>query len=644
VFAEPAGIDLAAVFSTEAHTRIDAVRFLERFESTLLAVDARGDVPVGELDIACAKDHEVLARLNSTRRTWPATGGATTAELIYRQGMRSPDADAVAPWSYARLLRKAAGLARALREAGVAPGDVVAQRQVRGPELAASALAVWTVGAAYLPMDPAHPVERGLAEVTAAGARVLIAGPDAPPEFGAAGTVLDAIAMPEAEPVPPAPGRIAYLIHTSGSTGRPKAVQITHANLANVVLHFLDALRITAVDRVLWSTTFSFDISALEVFMPLLAGGCCVPATDRDRVSPRVLAALIQAERVSVAQGTPTLWRHLAPGLGNSLRGKTVLCGGEPLTRALAATLLGTGCRLVNVYGPTETTIWSTAAEITEPPPPRIPLGAPIANTRIAVRDVGGRAVPLGTPGELHVGGTGVADGYRSDERLTGERFGKDAVLGRFYRTGDRVILQADGTLTFLGRQDRQVKIRGHRLELGEVEAALERHEEVAAAAAFVTRDPDSGAARLAAAVRLGRPHAAAVTERLREHAHDLLPAAAVPERVLIVDRFPLTGNGKIDYQALVADERHRARDCAPRAEPPPGSRLAVLVGAWREILRDGTVDAETHFFLAGGHSLAAVRLAERLSGLLGVPLGFEKIFETPTPAELERSLAGTGG
>ncbi|GAB3988779.1 hypothetical protein GCM10029978_112070 [Actinoallomurus acanthiterrae] len=646
VFADGDSLQLAAVYSTEAHTEEEIAAFLARYESLLVAVDAAGAVPVGDIDPASEADRDVLATVNATGRRWSAEHGDGLLGEILAQADRDPEALAVGDWSYRRLLATVWGLASDLRRCGTGAGDVVGLCLPRGPALAASVLAVWTVGAAYLPLDPALPIERGAYELDNAGVGVLMADADRPDRYAADRTVLLVDDVRAGDPIPPVPsGPLAYVIHTSGSTGRPKAVEVTHDGLANVVRHFAEVLKVTPGDRVLWMTTFSFDISALELLIPLITGARIVPVSDHARLASGELATLIEAEDVTVAQATPTMWRHLGPALGERLHGMRVVCGGEPLTPALAETLLSYGCRLFNAYGPTETTIWSTAVELSRPVPARVPLGGPIANTSLIVRDEAGRPAPLGTPGELCIGGTGVAAGYRGDPDRTADRFRVDAVQGRYYRTGDLATMRIDGTLEFLGRNDRQVKIRGSRIELGEVEAVLERHPDVAEAAAFTQADA-TGELRLLVACRPATDlngQAADLADRLREHASRFLGAAAVPSRFLTFDRLPLTGNGKIDYSAVA-----RAADADPGQPPelpelPDDAILRTLVEAWREVLGDHRVGADTHFFLHGGHSLDAVRLAERIHADLGVDVEFDAVFTAPTPVQLAALLTEGG-
>ncbi len=647
VFAGPHSLDATAVFSTEAHDRARVEALVDRYARLLVALDAEPGAALGTVDLATEADRRTMAALNAA--AGPAGGGAaapSVPELVFEQGRRNPGAIAVGDWTYGRLLERAAGIARALGEHGVGPGDVVALHLERGPELAAAVLGVWTAGAAYLPLEPAHPVARGTHQLDDGGVRVLVSRLPVAAEWAAGRVVL----APEgdAPATAPVPGPLAYLIYTSGSTGRPKGVEVGHPALANVVRHFAELLGVTADDRFLWLTTASFDISALEFLLPLGTGARVVPVSDRTRLSACDLAALVRTERVTVAQATPTTWRFLASELGDALRGMRVLCGGEAMTGALAERLLAAGCRLFNVYGPTETTIWSTVAELRSPVPDRVPIGWPIAKTTVSVRDAAHRELPPGVPGELCLGGAGLARGYRGDLARTAERFRTDERQGRYYRTGDEVVLDADGGLRYLGRLDRQLKIRGQRIEPGEVESVFEGHPEVAAAAAFAQIDATGEStltvAVLPAAGPAGYDGDQALAARLSEYARRFLSAGGLPGRVLVVGSFPLTGNDKIDYGALAAAASLGADIEEDAAGGTADPLVHTVVGIWRQVLGDRGIGPSSHFFLSGGHSLAAARVAEELSAALGAEIGFDAVFAAPTPVLLAAHIAETRG
>ncbi|MGJ6966427.1 amino acid adenylation domain-containing protein [Streptosporangium sp. G11] len=639
---EPGRLTLRVWHSTEVHDEAEISAFVARMTALLRRAAEDANRPQRELDSLSAADRRLLDRLNDTARTWD--GPATLLErIITRTGTAIRDGDREV--TYDELLTWAAAVRDTLVSHGAGPGDIVALGLSRSAEMVAAVLGVWAAGAAYLPLDPRQPELRLAYQVEDCGARLVIAESEAPwageipvlpmPQAPGAGSAdsdgAPARRLDPAEVAATVTGEsIAYVIYTSGSTGRPKGVAVTHGNLANLVLDFADRLGAGAADAVLWSTTTSFDISALELMLPLTVGGTLVVASDDDQLQPRRFLELIAARDVRVVQATPTAWRLIAPEARDELAGRVVLCGGEPMPAALAADLLGLGCRLFNVYGPTETTIWSTAAEILGPPADPVPIGVPLANTRIFVRDADGREAPPGVPGELCVAGDGVSAGYVNRPELTAERFGEHPRHGRFYRTGDMARLRHDATLELLGRDDRQIKLRGHRIELGEIEAVLHHHDAVKVAAVIVHDD------RLVAFVQptdLPRGETgAALREELWRYAGTRLPDYAVPSGIVLADEFPTTANGKIDYRGLTVPED----ESPPASRAPASSELAEgVLRLWREALRRPGLGEHDNFFLNGGHSVLAVRLIAPLEELAGRAINVRAVFDHPTPADL---------
>ncbi|GAA4184606.1 hypothetical protein GCM10022252_13780 [Streptosporangium oxazolinicum] len=668
---EPGRLTLRVWHSTEVHDEAEIAAFVARMTALLRRAAEDAHRPQRELDSLSAADRRLLDRLNDTARTWegPATllerivtrtGGVQEGALETRTGTAVRDGDGEATReiravtavrdgdreiTYGELLAWAAVVRDTLVARGVGPGDIVALGLGRSAEMVAAVLGVWAAGAAYLPLDPRQPELRLAYQVEDCGARLVIADSEAPwagevpvlsmPQVpgadAAGGDGASAHRLDPAEVAATVTGEsIAYVIYTSGSTGRPKGVAVTHGNLANLVLDFADRLGTGPADAVLWSTTTSFDISALELMLPLTVGGTLVVASDDDQLQPRRFLELIAARDVRVVQATPTAWRLVAPEARDELAGRVVLCGGEPMPAALATDLLGLGCRLFNVYGPTETTIWSTAAEILGPPADPVPIGVPLANTRIFVRDADGREAPPGVPGELCVAGDGVGAGYVNRPELTAERFGEHPHYGRFYRTGDMARLRYDAALELLGRDDRQIKLRGHRIELGEIEAVLHHHDAVKVAAVIVHDD------RLVAFVQpTDLPDGetgAALREELWRYAGTRLPDYAVPSGIVLADEFPTTANGKIDYRGLTVPED----ESPPASRAPASSELAEgVLRLWREALRRPGLGEHDNFFLNGGHSVLAVRLIAPLEELAGRAINVRAVFDHPTPAEL---------
>ncbi|HEX2077170.1 MAG TPA: amino acid adenylation domain-containing protein, partial [Longimicrobium sp.] len=422
------------------------------------------------------------------------------------------------------------------------------------------------------------------------------------------------------------------VIYTSGSTGRPKGVMNAHRGVVNLLWSMRGTVAIAPGDRLLAITTLAFDISVLELFLPLLSGARVEILARSAASDPALLREAVAAGGGTVLQATPATWRLLLDAGwegGESLR---ALSGGEALPAELAARLRERVGALWNVYGPTETTIWSTAQHLGAGPDVgrgHVSIGAPVANTRVYVLDRYLSPVPAGVPGELYIGGAGVARGYLGRPGLSAEKFVPDPFAAepgaRLYRTGDLARWRPDGTLEFLGRNDHQVKVRGLRIELGEIEAALRGHGSVADC--VVMARADAGEQRLVAYV-VGGVEAA----ELRAHLRRSLPEYMVPSAFVFLDALPLTPNGKVDRKALPAPELAPAED---RYVAPRTPVEEVLAGIWAEVLRLERVGANDSFFELGGHSLLATRVVSRVRELFGVELPLRALFEGPTVAEL---------
>jgi amino acid adenylation domain-containing protein len=463
--------------------------------------------------------------------------------------------------------------------------------------------------------------------------------------------------------MPPRPTDAAYVMYTSGSTGRPKGVVVPHGALANLLLAMRDLLGSRPDDRWLGLTSLAFDISGLELFLPLITGARVVIAPERAALDGAALDRLIRDEGVTHVQATPSGWRILLDGGVGGGQPVVALAGGEALPPGLAGELRARATRLCNVYGPTETTIWSTAADLSTEGERigerlgwadrreahraslgEVTIGRPIANTSAYVLDDGLRPVPIGLPGELFLGGAGLADGYLRRPGHTADRFVPDPfgpAGGRLYRTGDLVRWLPDGRLAYLGRIDTQVKIRGHRVELGEIEARLLSHPGVAQGAVALRGDP----ARLVGYVV---PHRATSPEpvALRQHLAATLPAAMLPEAWVVLDRLPLTPNGKLDRAALPDPPARAEAGPPPPTAPEPGAGDVVeqLQAIWRDVLDLDEIGLDEDLFDLGGHSLTITRISSRIQQRLGVELPLDVFFDTPTIAEIAvvvREMAG---
>ncbi|MFI7025196.1 amino acid adenylation domain-containing protein [Micromonospora sp. NPDC049900] len=523
----------------------DAALLAGRVERVLAAAD---DVPVGALDLCGDEDLRIVAAAHRPGRA----PGESVPALVRAQAHARPQAtaieDATRSVSYAELVASADRYAHVLRAAGVAPGDVVAVGLPRRAELVVTLLAVWSLRAAFLPVDPAHPRARLDTLLDTADARfAVLADPQAvtrpgcrvvtPPDDAPAGDPLPA-------GDPPSGDDLAYAMSTSGSTGRPKVVGVSHAALAHCVVTFADLLT-PGTPTVAGTTALTFDISLLELFLPLATGGRLLLVDDATRRDPARLGGYLSEARPDLIQATPSGWRLILPHLSGDLAGRTLLCGGEAVTTDLADRLVGTGATVWNVYGPTEATIWCTAHRLDRPVPDPVPIGAPLPGTVAVVRSRDGRPVPVGQVGELHVGGPQLAVGYLGDPERTGAVFRHDE-----YRTGDLCAWRPDGTLSYHGRADNQVKIRGHRIELEEIETYAERHPAVTQAAAVVVAAAEDDQ-RLVLYVRSGGDGPAVTDAALREHLAASLPTALLPQRIVALPELPLTPSQKVDRRAL---------------------------------------------------------------------------------------------
>lgn len=561
--------------------------------------------------------------------------------------------------TYAALGQRCDCMAAMLRAQGVGPGDRVALLGERSVNTLASMLAVWRVGAAYVPLEPSHPAPRIAAALRHSGARGVLsdattrrqlAGLDVPVwdisgsdnqastafASGSSGApqVIDA-----ASP--------AYVIYTSGSTGEPKGVAVPHGAVANLLGGFADLLALEPSCTSLAATTIAFDISLLELMLPLTVGGAVLMADSATAHDPQRLAALASTATPRLLQGTPSTYRALLGCGWAPAAGQTLLCGGEALDASLAVRLLDSGATLWNVYGPTETTVWSTAHRVQPADLTRggaVTIGRPIAGTRCYVLDPSGGMAPQGVWGELAVAGRGVAIGYWNQPELTAARFPRDLLAnnapqnGRsqtMYLTGDVVRWSEAGTLEFRGRRDQQVKVRGHRVELGEIEAALAAEPDIAEGAvlyvAAACGDPSAGSL---AGFYAPAPGSDVTPGSLRERLSRRLPEPMIPSTLLPLERLPRGAGGKIDRGALAALARQGGAAPSTPYVAPRTPVEGLLAGWCQELLQVARVGIHDSLFELGGHSLTAVQLGARVRQTLGVELELRRVYARPTVAD----------
>ena len=639
------GLRLEFNANVDGHTaeelRARADEFL-RFLKGFPRLDPTRHEAIGVLDTVSTEELERYHEEDeATRRELPDT---PVHEQITRAARRWPEAVAVRTAeeeiTYAELEERTGRLAAHLHAHGAGPEEVVAVALPRTVDLVVALLAVSRTGAAFLPLDPDFPADRIAYMLDDAEALLLLTNreltdrlPTGVPRF-----LVDAPDGPT--PVRTAPttttplSALSYILYTSGSTGRPKGVAIPARGLLNFLTDMGERFPLRPGDRWAGVTTIGFDISLLEVHLPLMAGATLV-LTDRDTArDPRALAAHLARTRATVMQATPTLWRSLIDEHPDAVRGLHVLVGGEALPAELADDLAGRAASVTNLYGPTETTVWSTAADVR--PGRTVTIGHPIDNTGLRVLDSSLRPVPTGRPGDLYIAGEGLARGYVGRAGLTSERFVADPFGppgSRMYHTGDLVRRRPDGALDYLGRTDHQVKIRGFRIELGEIESALGDHPDIGQCV-VVARQSTSGDTTLVG-YAVPTPGHTIDTEAVRAVLADRLPHYMVPVALVALESFPLTENRKIDRKALPAPD---LGSTTGGAEPRTATETA-LCDLFADVLGITRVGVDDDFFSLGGHSLLAGRLAHGIREGLHRDVDLRDVFETGTVTALAARL-----
>ncbi|MFF0749912.1 amino acid adenylation domain-containing protein [Streptomyces sp. NPDC004267] len=650
----PAGLTGEIQYAVDLFERDSAQDMAARFVRVLGALVAAPDRAVSAVDALSADERRTLLRSrNDTARDVPAL---TLPELFEAQAQARSDAPAVVSGdvvvSYGEVEERANRLARLLVVRGVGAERVVALALPRSVDAVVAALAVQKAGGAYVPVDPDYPADRiGYMLADAGPVCVVTSSGVVLPEVDCPSVVLDdpevvreladlpSARLSDAERgSAPDVRHPAYVIYTSGSTGRPKGVVVSHTGIASLSAAQQDLFAVGPGARVLQFASPSFDAAAWEMIMALTTGAALVVAPPSHLAAGEPLAQLLAAQRVTHATLPPALLGELPSGALPP--GMTLVVAGE----ACAPEQVGrwsAGRRMINAYGPTETTVCATAGRpLSGAVTP--PIGGPIANARVYVLDAGLRPVPAGVAGELYVSGHGLARGYLNRAGLTAERFVADpfgAPGGRMYRTGDLVRWRGDGQLEFLGRTDHQVKVRGHRIEPGEIEAALTAAPDVAEALVTVREDGPAGPGLVAYVTPSGDrgPDPA----ELRARVASALPGYMVPSAVVVLDRWPLTPNGKVDRKALPAP---RFEGAGATGRAPRTSREEILAQVFADVLGVEAVGVDDNFFDLGGHSLLATRLVSRVRGALGTELTVRAVFEAPTPARLLALLdAGPG-
>lgn len=592
---------------------------------------------------------QLLVEWNDTKTDYPAK--ASILELFEAQVRRTPERIAIRAGAtartYAELDAHATRIAHALRSRDVRRGQRIGLCVERTCDMPASVLGILKAGAAYVPLDPTFPRERLRFMADDAECAMLLSTTalarsfDLPRERQ---LLLDAdAAIIDSAPSSPLPVDTraarpedpAYLIYTSGSTGKPKGVVVPHRAVVNFLCSMAREPGLAADDVLVAVTTLSFDIAVLEIQLPLTVGATVVLAAPEEAIDGYALRALLEQHRATVMQATPATWRLLLQAGWTSERPFKGLVGGEALPRDLADQLIAHRVQLWNMYGPTETTVWSTCARIAHTST-GITIGRPIANTVVRILDRHKALCPIGVPGELCIGGEGVALGYWNRPELTAEKFVADPFScgprATLYRTGDLACYLPDGTLKYLGRLDHQVKIRGFRIELGEIETSISRHPAVREVVVHAREDAPGDTRLVAYLVAQDAP--ADLVEQLRAMLRSSLPEYMMPAYFMQLAALPLTVNGKVNRKALPAPDTRNAPRRAGSVAPRTPTEERVMA-AFREVLARADFGVFDSFFDLGGHSLMATRLMSGLWAASGTNLPLRNLFERPTVAEL---------
>ena len=644
----PLGLNCEWEYNTDLFDKSTIERMANHFENLLVAIVENPQQKVSELPLLSeAERHQLLVEWNDTQTDYPED--KCIHQLFEQQVAKTPDATAVVfeeqQLTYQQLNQKANQLAHYLQTLGVEPEVLVGICVERSVEMVVGLLGILKAGGAYVPLDPSYPNERLGYMLNDAGVKVLLTQNNLLPELPSHAaqivcldTDLKIIESHGQENLMTDVGadNLAYVIYTSGSTGQPKGVAIEHRSVVNFLNYMGYVPGLSQEDTFSAITTISFDIAALELYLPLIVGAKVIVtshkiATDANRLLPE-----LRESKTTVVQATPPTWQMLLAEGWSSNYSLKVLCGGEALPKRLAHQILETASELWNLYGPTEATIWSTLEQVTEITTENTSstIGRPIANAQIYILDWQMQPVPIGVAGELHIGGHGLARGYLNRPELTAEKFidnpFSEEKTARLYKTGDLARYLPDGNIEFLGRIDNQVKIRGFRIELGEIEAVLSNYPDVQQAVVIASEEP-AGTKRLVAYVvseeeELNR-------QQLREFLQERLPGYMVPVVFITLERLPLTPNGKIDRKVLPTADSYFSQQ--ETLILPRNTTELQLAQIWSNILNVNPVGVTNNFFELGGHSLAAAVLMSEIKQQFQRDLPLATLFQSPTIKQL---------
>jgi amino acid adenylation domain-containing protein len=649
------GLDAKFRYNSDLFDAETISRMAGHYVRLLEEITANPDRRISELPLLSdAEQNVILTEFNRTELDYPKN--TCVHELLAAQAKRPPAATAVEfegrSLTYKELDARANQLANFLRKHGVGREVLVGLCVERSLEMVVALLGILKAGGAYVPLDPAYPADRIKYVLEDARVKVLITQEQLLPTLpstSAAIICLDpewkAIKGESEQEIPTdvSSEDLAYVIYTSGSTGKPKGVQLEHRSVVNFLCSMQREPGLNRNDVLVAVTTLAFDIAGLEIYLPLHAGARLVVASREQTYDGKLLAQLIERSGATVMQATPATWRLLFESGWTGNRQLKVLAGGEALPSDLARQLVECCGEVWNMYGPTETTIWSTVYRVEGNHDRIIPIGRPIANTKTYVLDAHRKLVPIGVAGELYVGGEGLARGYFQRPDLTAERFVTDPFStdseARMYRTGDLARFLPDGNIQYLGRIDNQVKIRGFRIELGEIESVLAKHAAVQTAV-VVAREDQAGDKRLVAYL-VHNPGAYASGTELHTFLRESLPEYMIPSAIVEMEALPLTPNGKIDRRALPAPQWSAAEGA-----PAPAARdelEAMLVKIWQRVLAIPAIGVRDNFFELGGHSLMAARLLSEVEKIVGRRIPLSALFRGATAESLARLIREGG-
>jgi amino acid adenylation domain-containing protein len=640
-------------YSTDLFERQSIAGMALHWKALLRSGIANPDLPLSELPLLSVRERRTVLR--NSRGPDRQIPPACVHQMFEQQAERTPEAIAVISnersISYRELNERANQLAHLLLRRGVQKETIVGLSVERSLPMVIALLGILKAGAAYVPLDSRLPDERLRYLLTDAKPAVIITDRlSCRPEFGRDVFVLDESfeGLREESTSNPrtgiAPNNLAYVMYTSGSTGQPKGVAVEHRGVTNLLISMRREPGLSASDILLAVTTISFDIAGLEIFLPLITGARVVLAGSADVVDGSRLKQLLQASNATVMQATPATWRLLIEAEWGGSPGLKVLCGGESLPPELARDLLPRCASVWNVYGPTETTIWSSIYRVSGDEEDAISIGHPIDNTSIYILDGRGSPVPCNVSGEIYIGGEGLARGYLNRAELTAERFVTRFLAPeqstRLYRTGDIGRRRTNGEIEYLGRADTQIKLRGMRIELGEVESVLSTHPAVQQVVVSVTGLSDQQ--KLSAYV-LPKPAKEALSAGdLRRYARSKLPEQMIPSEFLKLDRMPMLPSGKVDRAALAKHSTVLLSNDQDRVGPRNDTE-ARLQEIWTELLNVETIGVDQNFFELGGHSLLVLQMTARIRRKLNIELPARIVFEFPTIAALAEQVVNAG-